>query len=313
MRKGLYTFLVCLLISTAFWFLIRFSEEFNETIVYPVVYNYPFQNKIIVNQPDEHLILTYKIKGFNLYLNKYLNKRKPLILTTGKVILFKEGERFRADINTVKFTKQIAEQLDIAKENIVINPDTVRLYFIDIYHKTVTVKLNLMLNYEKQYELNNQLKFEPESIRVTGTKRDLDAINYIETEFRSMRNLNKSLYLTLNLVKPKTADRIDISTDKITCFVPVEKFTEETVIIPVTLINNTKGKSVRIFPDKVEITYLVSLNDYNKVNSSMFSAIADYKDMKSNENNRIKVKIRDKPGIVKITRIKPDKVEFIIW
>lgn len=313
MRKGLYAFLVCLFISTAFWFLIRFSEEFKETIMYPVTYNYPFKNKIIVSQADQYLLLSYKIKGFELYLNKYLYKKRHLVLNTGKVSLLKEGDKYKAEINTYKFTKQIAEQLEIQQDDITINPDTVILFFIDKYQKTVPVKLNLMLSFEKQFELSSKVKFVPDSITITGTKKDLDAISYIETEFISLRNLNKNKYLTIKLLKPGSSDRIDISTDKVTCNISVDKFTEETLKVPVSLINNPKVKSIRIFPDKIEITFTVALNDYNKVNTSMFRAVADYKEMKDNENNKIKVKILSKPEMVKITRIKPEKVEYIIW
>lgn len=318
MTKGLSVFLVCILISTALWFLIRLTGEFKETVIYPVIYNHPFKNKIIINQPDKLLSLTYKVKGFDLSFNNYLNKKKPLLINLGKQNLLlvnerQQGNEYRAEINTSRFLKQISEQLNIPEESLTISPDTVYIYFMDIFSKKVRVKVNLSLSFEKQFALYKPVIFKPDSITIYGTKRDIDKINLIETQFKLIKNLFKSEYLTLKVIKPKTIDKVNISSDKVTCFIPVEKFTEGTMNIPVTVLNNVKNKSVRTFPDKVQITYLVALSDYNKINPSMFAAGVDYLNAKEMANNKIKIQILNKPEFVKITKIKPDKVEFIIW
>ncbi len=293
--------------------MIRLTGEYTETVIYPVIYKHSLKNKIIINQPDKYLSIIYKVKGFDLSFSNYLNKKKPLIINLYKQNLVKEGNVFKSELNTSKFLKQISEQLSITEESLIINPDSVSLYFINIFHKKVPVKFNISTSFDKQCGLYKPVIYKPDSIIISGVKSDIDNIRQIETEFKVLKKLNKSIFLTLKAIKPKSVNKIDISTDKVTCFIPVEKFTEGNVIVPISVMNNINSKSLRIFPDKVQITYLVALDDYIKVNPSMFVAVVNYLDVKDNEDNKIQVRILSRPEYTKVTKIKPEKVEFIIW
>ena len=70
-----------------------------------------------------------------------------------------------------------------------------------------------------------------------------------------MKNLNKNKYLSLKIIKPPHTEKLTISNDNIIVYVPVAKFTEGTVDVPVTVINNIKQKGIRVFPNNVRITY----------------------------------------------------------
>jgi hypothetical protein len=58
---------------------------------------------------------------------------------------------------------------------------------------------------------------------------------------------------------------------------------------------------------------MVALKDYKKINESMFWAMIDFTklDLKS-ADNKVKVLITKFPSFVKITKIDPEKVEYII-
>ena len=52
--------------------------------------------------------------------------------------------------------------------------------------------------------------------------------------------------------------------------VPVDEFTEKTLLIPVKLINNHNYDDVKIFPLKVKITVMVSLTRYAETDEDFF-------------------------------------------
>jgi hypothetical protein len=93
---------------------------------------------------------------------------------------------------------------------------------------------------------------------------------------------------------------------------PVEKFTEEIEEIEVHPINVQPGYSLKTFPDKVKVRFLVSLSNYNKVDASMFDAVveADETDMK--KRSKLEVRLISSPTFIRITRLEPEKVDYIL-
>ena len=300
------------------WLLIKLSSNFKDIAVYPLVIKSPYLNKVIVNQPYKSVLITSKTQGFKISLANYFTKKKPIVMNLSKIILTKNEDVYKTNIILSKYIKQIYDSLEIGDEIVSVKPDTLTLLLKDVISKRVPVHINLSLDFEKQYELYKPLKHEPDSITITGLKKDIDKISYLPTEYRYLKNLNKSIYLNLKIIKPKPLGRdvacnVSTSSDNIIVYVPVSKFTEGSVNIPVTVINNTRQKGIKVFPNNVKITYLVSLSDYNKVSPLMFVAAIDFPGLKTSELNKTKVQLINHPDYIRITKIDPEKVEYIIW
>ena len=246
-------------------------------------------------------------------LINYSIRNLKLIINLQKIKLIKTCDEYKATFEVSKFIKQIAEQLNTGDEVITVYPDTVVLFYSDLYSKKVPVKLNLFISYDTQFGLYNQIIFKPDSINISGTKNLIENISYINTEFKPLTKLKRNEYLTVKLINPSTSDKVNINPNKVTVFIPVEKFTEGRLTVPIAFINNNSGKTIKTFPDKVEITYLVALPDYNKVSTSTLSACVDCLDAQNTENNKIQVRLLNKPDFIQVTQIKPDRVEFILW
>ena len=97
-------------------------------------------------------------------------------------------------------------------------------------------------------------------------------------------------------------------TDSIRIVIPVKKYTESTIIIPVGNVFN--DKKIKTFPQKVEITYRVSLDNYKKVKSKMFTVVADSIGNGLVEGKLI-VKVKNAPDFIEVTRVFPEEVEYI--
>jgi hypothetical protein len=59
------------------------------------------------------------------------------------------------------------------------------------------------------------------------------------------------------------------------------------------------------------VKYNVAFDNYEKINSSMFRAIVDYKKIEPG-SNKLKVQLVKYPQEIKAVKINPEKVEYII-
>ncbi|MBE9483860.1 MAG: hypothetical protein IMY74_03380, partial [Bacteroidetes bacterium] len=65
-------------------------------------------------------------------------------------------------------------------------------------------------------------------------------------------------------------------------------------------------------PEEVQLTYRVAIKDYQRVIPEMFTLSVTYDPEKDKGKNFLKVHIERKPDFVRVNRIHPEKVEFII-
>jgi hypothetical protein len=114
------------------------------------------------------------------------------------------------------------------------------------------------------------------------------------------------------LVKPKIAGDFSTDPEQVRLIIPVEKFTESEINVPITQRNNTSNLRLKLFPETVKITYLVALNDYKKVDADMFSCFVYVSEAKENSGKKLQVTAGTYPKFIKIIRIQPSEVDYLI-
>jgi hypothetical protein len=105
---------------------------------------------------------------------------------------------------------------------------------------------------------------------------------------------------------------VTTNVDQVTVLVPVEKFTEGAVEVPVHSINVRPGFTLRTFPDKVKVRYKVSLSRYNDVTPEMFDAVVDAKGLPDENTRQLKVRLETKPDFISAVTIEPEKTDYIL-
>jgi hypothetical protein len=92
----------------------------------------------------------------------------------------------------------------------------------------------------------------------------------------------------------------------------VEKYTEENISIPVAIENIPDSLSMKTFPNKITISYLVGLSDYENVRPDQFEIIADYNSIDPGETKFLNVFLKEIPQFIKVIKFYPRQLEFII-
>ncbi len=303
------TFFYCLLIAFLFWLLIVFSNEYKAPVSFNLRYiNFP-QDKMLANKLPGRVDIEITTSGFT-FLGFYFNRlNDTLYLDVSKLRKNKNEQDYYLPgySQAQQFEAQLGNQLKISK----IDLDTLHFYFDKKVTKVVPVKLNLNYEFEKQFQLSGKIELKPSKIVLSGPASVMNNLIELNTQQLNFTNLNKTISRTADLIIPAELNSIDFSTKKVVVKIPVEKFTEGTLDLPVEVLNVPEQYQLKTFPSRVKITYLVGLSNYQKVSADQFSLLAYY-DAKDEQASSLKLKLVKFPEIVRQVKIETENVEFIL-
>ncbi|MDD3742772.1 MAG: YbbR-like domain-containing protein [Lentimicrobiaceae bacterium] len=312
LREKLSVFLFCLFFSVIMWGLIKLSHEYDVTYKYRIQPTGMPENMVLVSQPDSVLSVSIRGSGVELYRRLFSSRMRnlPLSLEGGRV-KFSNTHSVLA-IRASSLRPQLVADLPAGAIITGLEPDTLRFIFKPSYSKLIPVLPQLKLQFVSQYQLYDSVQLIPDSVMIMGMREIVDTIRQVYTEQKNFRGLNEDVTARLSLIVPESYPPVRLMSDSITVKLKVEKFTEAQILLPVRLEAGEHEISYRLFPENVKVTCRVSLRDYDKLDASLFSAVVYYQDIHDNPNTRIPVEIVNKPDFVRIIRIDPDKIEYLI-
>jgi hypothetical protein len=311
-RKKLSVFLLCLLLSVLMWLFIKLTRDYTVDFHFAIEYrNYP-KNLVLTETPDSVLSVGVNAKGFELISARYLHGSRHLLVDIKDIRIHHNQGGYYAHLATSLLIQQISLQLPASKTIAFISPDTLTLRFTDAARKKVAIKLNLKASFHKQYQLYDRVQIQPDSVYVTASRAVLDTLRYIETVLITKSNLDENQRFTSSLVLPLKSGQMRLSKDSAEIFIPVEKYTEATLSVPIITQQATSKLIVKTFPDKCSVTCMVPLRDFRNVDADLFSVIASVDPFAIPNSNKLKLKLVKSPPRVKVLKVEPEEVEFII-
>jgi len=96
------------------------------------------------------------------------------------------------------------------------------------------------------------------------------------------------------------------------CSFSAEQYTEMEYKLPVYVLNESIGYSVKLFPSEVKILFNVGFDDYKKTTSDQFRIVVDYLELEESKSKRALLILDKKPDNVLNIRISPQSVDYII-
>lgn len=309
-RKHTNIFFLCLGISVFIWLMIKMSGDYESSIQYSIKYTSIPEGKLLTQDADTTLRLDIRAKGFRIFSLKYLRSKPQIAISLEDYKIHKNRYRYGSYLLTSSLRNMINERLDIGNEITGIYPDTLNFILEKTIRKKVPVRQNITFSFKQQHQLYGSVSCSPDSVIISGPPSLIDTIRFVETSLVKLGELHEDANTRVSLINPDSRSLVRLSTDSCTLNVPVANYTEQKAEIPVQVLN-AGGKRVKLFPEKIEITYLIALPDYNKVSNDMFEAVVDLHDI-TEYNKTLDIKLAHHPGFVKIIRIRPEKVEYII-
>lgn len=286
------------------------DKEYVTEINYPVSYfNFP-EDKIETLDLPEYFTLRVEASGYLLLKQKIGKSIYPLQIDILKYL----PEIYLADtvgfvIRTSSFRETIENQLSDQIKIIEIKPESIKFLLAKKVSKAIIVKPNIKYKLQKQLVLKDNITLSPEKIIVSGPINILDTLNFISTDLIDIGVISESINEVLRLQSIKN---LSYSFNNVNIIINVEKFTESSVEIPVTVMNIPDSIKIQLFPEKVKVYYCIGLSKYNFINPAQFSAVADYDEIKESNAKKLTVLIKEYPANVFNLKVSPRTIDFII-
>ncbi len=265
---------------------------------------------IMVGDPPSSLELTVNSYGYTLVRYFVSRRLMPIVFDVNSFSLNRlpDTETRNYYILSSVAANRIAGQLGADIDILDIRPDTLFFSFTRMISRKLPVKPALDLDFNQQFMVKGNIDVEPDSVMVHGPESVIDTMKFVPTKETVIRGLNKSTRKNIELTD---IEKLTFSPNVVLVNIPVEQFTEASINIPVEVTNLPDTLTMKTFPSRITVSYLVALSDYDKVNAQLFRATVDYLGPPTGPG-RLAVRLVDQPDFVRSVRFSPQSVDFII-
>lgn len=301
--RSVVTFLIFLLISTIFWFMMTLNETVQRDYRLQVEITGLPQGTTFISQPLEYIDVSVKDKGRALIKYDWGNPPKVKI----KYGDFIEKSDNRIVINQEMLSNNIRNSFGSGCEILSIRPDSINMVITSRPGDRLPIFLDISATTEPQYIAYGNMECEFDSVTVYSLNGIPTTMFNVRTEPVSLRNLTDTTTISVRLVGP-AGTRVEPAEVSVT--IPVEPLVAKKRIIPVTTVNVPGNVTLHTFPANIEIDYLVPMSML-KNDTAAPSAIIDYRNIDTNSTTA-RVSIVQLPDYYHNWKPVPSEVEYLI-
>lgn len=310
-RNRLSVFFICLSVSTLVWLVIKLSKEYSLIINWPVSYQNVPAGKVLALKSDTSLLFQIKGKGFDL-LRTYFNgpSRRVTVDLSKLRFLRDKGILRNAYLLTYDIKSILANQLQLDEGLISIKPDTLFFHLAPMRSKRVPVIAPVQFTTTPSFGLYGKIEIVPDTIRVEGPAAIIDTIKFVKTRSIKLDALEATSTVKTSLSERYKKLPLNFSRQTFHVKIPIEKYTEATISVPIVPTNDSCR--MRFFPENINIICQVAMRDYKRLEPSVFKLGVDCKAALNNNSRFISPQLIAYPDYLKVIRMEPAQVEFII-
>jgi len=305
-NRKLHVFLLFLILAFGFWMLIKLTRTYTSSVDVNLTYTDLPKNKMLQSEPESKAKVTLRAVGFTLLKHKFSNKKVEVSLKNSK-------RKNNAQYYLLSTTVLNSVNNSFSKSEVIaIEPDTLFFELGRSISKKVRVEPDLTIQYKSGYHLSGDLEVDPRYITISGPKRLVDSVVYISTESLKITNVYDTIHNEVEIAANNNLSKLTYSATKVIIKGKVEKFTERTIEVPITVRNAPKSFTIKTFPDKVKVVFQIGLSDFNLIDENDFNIICDYGIVERDGIEYLIPELIRKPSFVSGVKITPNKVEFLL-
>ena len=303
-RKRFLVFIACLLLAVAGWLFLSLNNKYVYTAKTVLVYrNFP-QKKAFHPLQSDTVDLQVEGTGWQLLFARLRVNPQSISISLDKLnnrdyILFSEQ------------LYNVNKQLETSQKIISVRPDTLYFDFSKRTVKKLPVKLITNFSYTQQYGVSDDIEITPNYVTVSGPQQDIEQIREWKTDTLSLQQIQNTTVTRVAMTQNRLKN-VNIFPASVEVKVPVDEFTEKTIEVPLKVLNNSEYYTIKLYPKKVKVTFLVALSSYQQVNEDFIEAAVDVNEWKLLKHNRLSVKLTRFPDYCKLVKTVPEKIDFII-
>ena len=258
-------------------------------------------DKVLTDQSNEKISL--KLKGYGFNFARYYFRNPELKFSVNEMKINKSSFIWTKENNLFSLERFVRPMTLLS-----ISEDSLVFYFDKYTTKSIPVKGFTEINYAAGYGNFGPLKITPDSVEVIGPSNAIQKINSIETELISIENVKYDLKGKIKLKLDGLKNTI-IENTEVDYFLNVDQYTEQTIDVNINVVSNLNKLSYNYFPKTVKVKFLVSVDNYVKINPIDFKIECYVNDILKNDYPLVVVK---KPEMIKNISLSTEKIQLIM-
>jgi len=267
----------------------------------------------LISAPPNEITGQLSSNGFSMLSRSIFGTRKTIYIDLSKYRRTSNVEYERGYLVTRSLRNRVNRQFGGNSVVESIRPDTLQLAFSKTAKKQLSVDFRRDFTFKKQFRIDGAPEIRPASVLVEGPIRLIDTLTKIPTEMVIRHDIDKDFTVAVNFESFYMTGMFRLSHPKVMVTVPVDEFTEGSVVVPIRIANIPDGYSAKILQDSVEVKYQVGMKNYNKVSGSLFKATVELPDTADfATQSKLKIKLTEQPEFVKSLRLNPERVDYFV-
>ena len=308
-KRKVLVFSFFLVISIIIWLLNALSKNYTTEIKYPITYSKFPQNKVLISEIPDHLILKVNGHGYALFSYKFSNRPIPISFPVSSFSMSRmSGDTTKFYILTRYTRERVERQLSGELQLVEIFPDTLVFQFANEVNRWLPLEPVLEFQIGRGFTLVDRVEISPESILVTGPDITLDTLRSLKTEKLSLGALEKNYSGTLRIAN---YPGLNYQRSVVNCVIRIEKLTEVQVRVPVQINGLPDSLRMQTFPQQVTVKGMIGLSDYERVVPEAFRIEVNYSEVLENRS-RLEVHMRTSPDELMSADFYPRYVEYLL-
>ena len=297
-------FISFMLLALVYSMLSKLTANYTKTITFAIKPIDIPPDQVVLDQSVDSIVVVLNGYGYNL-AKYYLNQ--PVIeISLNDLKNVKSKYQWTKQNNYSDLQSKFNDPVTLISTSV----DQIDFLIEEYESKKVPLKLKLELDYKSGFDSFHPYTLSKDSIIVTGPNSLIDSINIIETKKLVLNQIDSDINSTIR-IKSSVNENVIYSEESVDFNLKVEKFTEESIKVPVTIVNIKEDMKINYFPKIVTVLYSVSIKDYKSVNPMDFRVECDLNTINSDNSVLISV-ITKKPNNVKNSRIENNQIQHVI-
>ncbi|WP_405211791.1 hypothetical protein [Dokdonia sp. Asnod2-E02] len=298
-------FLFFLLFTTIIAGLIKLSKTYKTQYEVTVeVVDIPLDRTIQEINP-ELIKINAEGSGFSLLTNAI---DTPVLRLPFNELNKVSGETYQYNITARSLA--LKEVIDNEGSVLAIAPSQVVIAVDSVASKRIPVLSKITFSYKTGYGAKSKMRIEPDSITIVGPAGSITKVNEVFTTSKELLEIDSKIQDQVALSMLELPEDVRLSQKEVAVIQDVSKFTEGKIVVPITILNDADAQ-VKILPKIAEVSYIVELENFDKITASDFLVTCDYANA-TDTDAYLPLKISKAPASVKVARLINKQVKFIV-
>ena len=303
-RRRLSAFFTCLVLAVVAWIVTVLSNPYKYTVKEILDFRNTPQKRAFHSLQSDTVNAIVNGTGWDMLFSK-MNAGNSDINVNLSVLENKSYVVLSSQMDQINSKRESGQQI------IAFTPDTLYFDFSNRKVKRVPIHLQFAIKYQHQFYQSDDIAIKPAYVIVNGPASVIDKISEWETDTLKLDSVGETVKTEVNL-RPVSEGNLSLYPKTVQVTIPVDEFTEKVLEIPVKVINNHNYDDVKIFPQKIKVTFTTSLNRYQEINEDFFVATVDLDLWRLHAYKVLPVKLSKVPGYCRVVKIEPQDIDFII-